>query len=96
MRLRAESVTTLIDMRQTQSNRARLKIDADSVTDAFGSRLTGYLSGSAEGFPVEMQVKVPGYGVARIRLGDQFRLGADDDSVERVERLTGRGTVIFD
>ena len=95
VKLRGEAVTTLRDVRAQQSKRVRVTLDATDVHPEFYDRLEAHLTNWTEGFPVEVLVKIEGYGEVFVDLGERYRLEADDAAVERVERLVGKGSVAF-
>jgi DNA polymerase-3 subunit alpha len=95
VRLRAESVSTLREVREQQSKRVTLAMDADLIQPELMERLEAYLTDWQDGFPVDVILTIEGYGEARVTLGGQYRLEADDTAVERVERLIGKGNVVF-
>jgi DNA polymerase-3 subunit alpha len=95
VRLRGESVTTLREMRAQQSKRVTITLESSDPVDGFYDRLEAYLTDWTQGFPVEVILKVEGYGEVLLELGSKYRLEADDSAVERVERLVGKGSVVF-
>jgi len=94
LKLRAESCRLLKDARAERTNRARIRLPAETVTTAHLKHLADLLRGPG-GVAVEMIVAVKGKGEATVRLGDEWRLAVDDEVVARIERLVGAGAVAF-
>lgn len=95
VKLRAASVSTLRDMRVQHSKRVAIALDGSDIDPAFLERLEACLTDWSEGFPIHVDLTIPGYGEARLKLGPAFRLEAEDQAVERTERLLGKGKVLF-
>jgi DNA polymerase-3 subunit alpha len=96
IRLKAEKVQTLREVRRTATRRVRLLIDGDHMTAPRLDRLHQILAVEAsDGFPVEAVVAVAGQGQAIVTLGQDYRMGVSDEAITRLERVLGKGTVSF-
>ena len=95
LKLRAESCRLLKDARAERTTRARIRLRADTVEAAMLAPLAELLRGRRDGLPVDMVVVVPAAGEAIVKLSDDWRLALDDELVDRVERLVGKGAVAF-
>ena len=97
VKLRAESVTTLADARQESAQRARLTVDAAKAGEPVLKRLQELLMAGAGsgGVPVEFRIGIAKQGEAFVNLGAGYRMRTDDDAVNRVERVVGKGNVAF-
>ena len=99
VKLRAERVRTLAEVREETTERIRLRLPADLVGPAFLDRLRHAVAPApgdgGGGLPVELALVFAGEGEAVITLGAGFRMSPSDDAVERVERVAGAGCVAF-
>lgn len=95
LKLRADSCRLLKDARAERTTRARIRLRADSVDTVMLTPLAELLRGRREGLPVDFVVVVPTAGEAIVKLGDDWRIALDDELVDRVERLVGKGSVAF-
>ena len=86
---------TLPDVRITQTSGMILRLEADSVNSELLSRLEPLLLISQDGVPVEVDIEVKEQGVARVALGQGYRLRPDDETLAALERVCGRGSVAF-
>lgn len=94
-KLRAESIVTLASVREEQTAALRLTMEAEQVTVQALDRLEPLFLTSADGLPVEVAIDVPDEGRVIVTLGAAYRLRSDDETVARVERITGRDSVGF-
>ena len=95
IKLRAQSIVTLASLRAEQTAALRLKVDASALNEDMLSRLEPLLLVNPQALPVELFLSVPGEGTMLLTLGEGYRLSSDDETVARVERVTGRGSVLF-
>ncbi len=93
VRLKAEKVQTWGQLRQEETRRIRLRMDASVATDQTLVRLHELLVTSVDGVPVELVLEVPTCGEAFVSLAEGFRLGTDDETITRAERVVGKGNV---
>ena len=95
VKLRAESIVTLASIRAEQTAALRLELDAGAVTEELLDRLEPLLLTNPDALPVILALSVPDEGRMFLSLGPGYRLSSDDETVARVERVTGRGSVVF-
>ncbi len=100
IKLRCNRVSTLRAAREASARWVRVHVraegDAAEPSPGMWGRLAEIAEGAGEGaLGVEVVVEAPGLGSVRVRLGDGYRVGLDDASVSRVERLFGRDNVRF-
>ena len=65
------------------------------VTQELLDRLEPLLLTNPQALPVEFALQVPGEGQMLLSVDPGYRLSSDDEMVARVERVTGRGSVLF-
>jgi DNA polymerase III subunit alpha len=95
IKLRAESIVTLASIRAEQTAALRLEVDAAAISEDLLDRLEPLLLTNPEALPVVLALTVPNEGRMLLNLAPGYRLSSDDETVARVERVTGRGSVIF-
>ena len=95
VKLRAQSIVTLASVRAEQTAALRIRIDASVVTQELLDRLEPLLLTNPQALPVEFALQVPGEGQMLLSVDLGYRLSSDDEMVARVERVTGRGSVLF-
>ena len=95
VKFKADSARLLRDVRASSTKRARIELPAEVVTTAHLKHLNDLLRGRADGVQVDMVVNVRGKGKALVKLGDEYRLGMDDELLGKIERLVGKGSVVF-
>ena len=93
IKLRAETVRTLAAVREDTAKSIQVHLAADRVEPELLDKLGHELVRSPTGLPVQVVVTVPNLGRARVRLGAQYRLPPDEDSVHTIERIVGRKAV---
>ena len=93
IKLRAESVRTLTEVRAERTRLIRLKLAVEQADPRRLKRLQEMLIGQEGGMPVELSLAIAGEGEAIIALGAHHRMQPDEETVGRVERLLGKGSV---
>jgi len=97
LKLRADSCTTLREARADRTSRARITLPADVVGGAHLDHLQDLLrvTDPTDTVPVDVVVDVPAQGKVVVRLHERWRLPVDDDAIDKVERVIGKGNVAF-
>ncbi|TNF27125.1 MAG: DNA polymerase III subunit alpha [Deltaproteobacteria bacterium] len=97
LKLRADTCTTLREARADRTSRARITLPADVVGEAHLEHLQDILgvTDPTATVPVDVVVDVPAQGKVTLRLDERWRLPVDDEAIDKVERVVGKGNVAF-
>lgn len=93
--VRAEKIECLVQVRKQAVRRVTVRFSATGMSRADLGRLHSVLSEHPGPCAVHLRVNVPGRAEATVAAGESLRVAADDALLREVERLLGKGSVVF-
>jgi len=93
--VRAEKIECLVQARKKAVRRVTVRFSATGMNRADLGRLHAVLSGHPGPCALHLRVNVPGKAEATVAADEALRVAADDALVREVERLLGKGAVVF-
>jgi DNA polymerase-3 subunit alpha len=93
--VKAEKIECLIQVRKQAVRRVTVRFTATGMSRADLDHLHQVLAGHPGPCAVRLRVNVPGQAEATVAAGETLRVAADDALLRDVERLLGKGSVVF-